>query len=328
MQLSIGDELVDALKLAYAAKRPVLLSGNTGIGKSQIAERAAKDLGIGFIARDLSLMEAPELAGMPITTGGELSYAIPKFLPKTGSGFIVFEELNRSPRHVRVPALELLTRWALNDYALPPGWLPMACINPPGADYDVEELDPALLARFSVLSVKADVKCWLRWAESSGVHPAVREYVRSTPKIFDTRESNPRAWSFVSNLVHAHESGNGTSASLLALIIGQIGEKLGPAFVKFYGTFGKVKLPTPEEILNHYPRHRLAIRRVRDDGNTAALHSVSQQMLLHLQDPTNQRTLLETKTRLVNYHDFVSDLPAEYRARFQKNIDRFLKKGA
>ncbi|MEI6236836.1 MAG: ATPase, partial [Planctomycetota bacterium] len=95
MQLSIGDELVDALKLAYEAKRPVVLMGPTGAGKSQIAERAAKEMDIGFIARDLSLMEAPDLAGMPTIINGELSYAIPKFLPKDGSGIIVFEELNR-----------------------------------------------------------------------------------------------------------------------------------------------------------------------------------------------------------------------------------------
>jgi DNA polymerase III delta prime subunit len=86
MQLNVGDELLDALKLGYAAKQPLLLSGPTGIGKSQIAKRAAKDLGIGFIARDLSLMEAPDLAGIPIISGGEMRYAIPQFLPKAGSG--------------------------------------------------------------------------------------------------------------------------------------------------------------------------------------------------------------------------------------------------
>ena len=319
---------MDALKLAYEAKRPVVLMGPTGAGKSQIAERAAKEMNMGFIARDLSLMEAPDLAGMPTIISGELSYAIPKFLPKEGSGIIVFEELNRSPRHVRVPALELLTRWALNDYKLPQGWLPMACINPPGADYDVEELDAALLARFSVLNVRADVKSWLCWAESNGVHAAVREYVRSTPKIFETREGNPRAWAFASNLVHAHESGIGTNTSLSALIIGQMGDKLGPAFLKFYGTFGKTKLPTPEEILKDYPRHCGAIRRVRAAGDTAAMNSVSHQMLLHLQDPTNQRTLLESKDLLANCHAFVSDLPAEYRKRFAKHIGHLLKKGA
>lgn len=328
IQLNVGDEVIVALKHAYAARRPVLLAGPTGIGKSKIVERAAADLGIGFIPRDLSIMEAPDLAGIPIISGTEMHYAVPQFLPKTGSGLIVFEELNRSPRHVRTPALELLTRRALNDYTLPPGWLPMACINPAGEGYDVEELDPALLARFSVLHVKADVKSWLKWAESSGVHATVREFVRSSPKIFEALESNPRAWTYVSELVAARENGDGSKDSLLALVAGQVGDKLGTAFFKFYCAFETEKLPTPEQILKSYSNHRAAIQRIGLSGNTAALHSLTQQMLLHLQAPSNQRNLSQCKPHRANCQLFVSDLPAEYRARFQKHAGNLLKIGA
>jgi hypothetical protein len=204
----------------------------------------------------------------------------------------------------------------------------MACINPSGEGYDVEELDPALLARFSALNVKADVKSWLIWAESVGVHGAVREFVRCTPKIFEPRESNPRAWVSVSDIVSAHENGNGCKGSLLALIVGKVGDKLGPAFLKFYSAYGSDKLPTPEQILKGYSRHRVAIQRFRDSGNTSALHSLTQQMLLHLQDSSNQRHISESKIQLTNCQMFVSDLPAEYRTRFQKHAGSLLMKGA
>jgi len=49
----------------------------------------------------------------------------------------------------------------LNDYRLPQGWLPAAAINPADADYDVFDLDPALLSRFVRVALVAGQAEWL-----------------------------------------------------------------------------------------------------------------------------------------------------------------------
>jgi len=199
--LKAGPELIELVRLCYAANQPVLLEGSHGIGKSEILEEAARQLGIGFICRDLSLMEPPDLIGMPRQEGGVTHYSPPAFLPSEGKGLLIFEELNRCPSYMRGPCLQLLTARTLNDYGLPTGWLPCAAINPSGADYDVQELDPALLSRFVEVEVVADRAEWLAWAEPKGVAGQVLGYVGSDPQIFE--DTNPRAWKAVSDLLHA-----------------------------------------------------------------------------------------------------------------------------
>ena len=105
MKLKAGNEVLDAMALAYRANPPVLLEGPHGIGKSQLIEQAAAKLGIGFIVRDLSLMEPPDLIGLPTQKNGKTVYSPPNFLPETGKGMLVFEELNRSERYMMSPCL-------------------------------------------------------------------------------------------------------------------------------------------------------------------------------------------------------------------------------
>jgi MoxR-like ATPase len=178
-KIEAGRRLIEVLKLCYRANRPPLLSGRHGVGKSVLLEQAAKQLGINFICRDLSLMEAPDLVGLPKIAGHVTTYAPPAFLPTGGRGLLVFEEINRAPAYMRAPCLQLLTARTLNDYTLPQGWLPAAAINPAADGYECDDLDEALLSRFVQLDVVPDRDEWLAWAETAGIHPAVIAYVRS-----------------------------------------------------------------------------------------------------------------------------------------------------
>ncbi|MBY0524875.1 MAG: hypothetical protein K2R98_15835 [Gemmataceae bacterium] len=69
LTIKIGRPFVDFVKLCYAAKQPALVIGRHGVGKSQSLETAAKEPGINFISRDLSLMEPPDLVGLPRAVG-------------------------------------------------------------------------------------------------------------------------------------------------------------------------------------------------------------------------------------------------------------------
>src|SRR5262249_17559966 len=124
-KVSVGAALTPLVKLCYTANRPLLLIGPHGVGKSEVLQAAAHELKIDFITRDLSLMEPPDLIGLPTMKGGVTRYCRPSFLPTSGQGLIVFEELNRCATYMRAPCLQLLTARCLNDYRLPEGWLPL-----------------------------------------------------------------------------------------------------------------------------------------------------------------------------------------------------------
>jgi MoxR-like ATPase len=178
-EIPVGPRLEAALELAYRARRPALLEGPTGIGKSEIVQAVAASLGIECRVLDLSLLEPPDLVGLPVVSDGRTSYARPSILPDGGAGILVLEELNRAERYIQQPALQLLTARRLHEYVLPEGWCTFAAINPESGDYQVTPLDAALRARFLVLQVRADRRALLAWAEEHGVHPVVLHIGRS-----------------------------------------------------------------------------------------------------------------------------------------------------
>jgi MoxR-like ATPase len=199
--IAVGSLLVRIGAVCHRARRPLLLIGPPGVGKSELFELLAHALGIDLRIVDLSLCEPSDLVGLPHQRDGRTVFAPPAWLPTDGEGIIVFEELNRAERFIQGPVLQLLTARRLNDYALPPGWSCAAAINPDDGNHDVRPLDAAMLSRFVVLNVCADRREWLRWARSNGVHQAVVSVVASDAAAFE--HTSPRSWKHASDLVLA-----------------------------------------------------------------------------------------------------------------------------
>jgi predicted ATPase len=197
--LAIGPRVEAVLEVAYRARRPVLLEGATGIGKSELVAQLARKLGIAHTVLDLSLLEPPDLVGLPVIEEGRTRYALPRFLPRDGAGILMLEELNRAERYIQQPALQLLTARTLHEYTLPPGWSCVAAINPETGDYQVTPLDAALRARFLQLSVRPDRASWLAWAEQQQVHPAVTALVRAHERVFE--QVPPRSWTYAASVL-------------------------------------------------------------------------------------------------------------------------------
>src|SRR5689334_19301501 len=137
LSVPVGPRLERVLSVAYRARRAVLLEGPTGIGKSEIVRSVAETLGIATTVLDLSLLEPPDLVGLPVVKDGRTEYALPAVLPKAGAGILLLEELNRAERYIQQPALQLLSARRLHEYELPPDWVCVATVNPQTAEYHV-----------------------------------------------------------------------------------------------------------------------------------------------------------------------------------------------
>ena len=309
MKLKAGPEIHSLLKLAYQANTPAILEGPHGVGKSELAVQAAKELGIQSIVLDLSMMEPPDLIGLPYQKNERTVYAPPNTLPTTGQGFLVLEELNRSEKYMRSPCLQLLTARRLNDYVLPPGWLPIAAINPDGSGYDVQPLDPALLSRFIRVQIVPDVPTWLEWAQDNGIHDAVRQYVGEVPKIFDS--APPRSWTYVSNTLSAYENNKEDDRRiLLAAFEGLVGPVHAQALLKIYQTGSSVTIDA-EKVLKRYLAVKATIVGWAKAKKTDLLASHAHKMRVNLQKSDLCAEIARSKKMARNLRDFANDLPAD-----------------
>lgn len=312
VKVKAGRPTVDIAKLCYTANRPLLLQGPHGIGKSEILKQAADELGIGFICRDLSLMEPPDLVGLPKANGKTTQFLPPEFLPRKGNGFLAFEELNRCQQFMQAPCLQLMTARTLNDYCLPVGWLPVAAINPANGPYEVTDLDAALLSRFVQIDLIADHREWLNWARNNGIHSSVLQYVRSDSTVFNNTESNPRAWKYLSDIVSAFDAdGKTPDQALRAAVIGTVGPKRGAAFLKFFR--GADRPLTAEEVLTSYAQQRKLVLGWIKKGQLDLVKATLLAVKKHLQPKREYEDAKAARKQWSNLTRFIYDLPGDLR---------------
>jgi len=319
MKVKAGNGIVDVIRLAYAAGKPVMLEGRHGVGKSQLIEQAAKELGIECIVRDLSLMEPSDLTGLPYKdpVNGRTKFSPPSFLPDSGKGLLVFEELNRAEKCMMAPCLQLLTARTLNDYHLPKGYLCICATNPSTDGYETQEMDAALLSRFIRVTVEADVKEFLKWGDSNGVHPAITRFLRNTVDIFTVPESNPRAWTWASDILHTHEkAGNGCEGLLTVTISGLVGDALGTAFVQSYLNGEEPILANA--IIREYDRNQGTVQQWATMKKTDLLNASAHNVLVALQNVDVCAEVGNSESMRTNLAAFISDLPAEIGKRLMK----------
>jgi hypothetical protein len=313
------------MKLAYRANEAVLLEGPTGIGKSELVKQVADELGIDCIVLDLSLLEPPDLVGLPIIEDGRTRYAVPSALPTGGAGLLLLEELNRADRTVQQPALQLLTARKLHEYELPPGWVPIAAINPEDGEYQVTPLDPALRCRFNQIKVRADITAWREWAHQHRLCPAVLRLAAQYADLLDTVP--PRTWFYVAQLVSVMTADERENEQLLS---DALSGYLPPAWVKRLRDELAKEADTSDSadaellpLLHRYHTDgslQARLRGLRDAGNTDHFHQISRR-LLELVDGAELLRLIDAGTFNLDAFDaLIADLPGDLRSAVQKAL--------
>ena len=323
LAVPIGAPLVAIIKRAYAAGLPFLIEGPHGVGKSESVHEAARQLGIPVIDRDLSILESSDLAGYPFRHEEDgrsyTRFAPPDFLPKPCQprGLLLLEELNRSSEGTRHAALQILTARRIHDFVLEPGWVPSSTCNPrePGK-YFTAPLDAALLSRFVRITVTADPQHWLAWARAAGgVHSVVTEYIALLDDPFEDADglSNPRAWTYVSKLLHTvpdlHKMDVTTADALASAIAGLVGNAHATALLRVL--LGTEKPIEPATLLSDQSAWLATVRRWREEGRLDVLSTTLKQLLRYVRPQARASRLMEDPECLSRIRLFFSELPPD-----------------
>ncbi len=251
----------------------VLMQGPTGVGKSFAAKAIAKELDLPFIDVRGSTMDESDM-GIPDLEKSKDAGAYTKMLPSwyvracREPVVLMLDELNRSLPQVMQGFFQVVLDRELGNgpdgvaYRLHPETRVIAAVNV-GNEYDVNEMDPALLRRFWVCDVEPTVSDWTDWAEGAGIDNILVEFIKQEPAHWRVDPSKvepgtvvptPASWHRLSDsLVHMglapkDLAGNEVPAHFYPVLTGFIGVEAAIAFRDFVKNY-ELQI-TAEDILD------------------------------------------------------------------------------
>ena len=256
------------------AEMAILMRGPTGVGKSFLGKAIAEGEGKPFIDVRLSVMSEGDVAGYPDLEGmkknGIMTMCMPSWFMRAVKEPVVLmlDVMNRALPGVQQSAFQLvLDRELGNDedgvpYKLHPETRIIAAVNH-GAEYDVNDMDPALLRRFWVCDIEPTSADWIEWANENGIDAVMIDFIRQNPAHLrvdptqvepGTVAPNPASWHrLADSLEHCGWSpsdiaGKELPGGFYPMMTGFIGVEAAIAFADFVKNYEKNI--TAEDILN------------------------------------------------------------------------------
>ena len=165
-----------------AVRKPVLLRGRHGIGKSTVVYQFADQKGLPIVERRASQMTEGDLVGLPMVDGESTKFNPPDWYKRACSEPVVLflDEIDRATVEVRQGIFELTDSRKLNGHVLHKDTLIFAAVNggESGEQYQVGEMDPAELDRWTVFDIEPTAEDWLGWANDTGkIDNAVWDFI-------------------------------------------------------------------------------------------------------------------------------------------------------
>lgn len=164
-----------------AVRKPVLLRGRHGIGKSTVVYQFADKNNLEVVERRASQMTEGDLVGLPTIENNSTKFNPPDWFKAACDRPVVLflDEVDRATLEVRQGIFELTDSRKLNGHNLHPDTLVFAAVNggEHGSQYQVGEMDPAELDRWTVFDIDPTVEDWLSWASDAGISPEIWNFI-------------------------------------------------------------------------------------------------------------------------------------------------------
>lgn len=244
------------------ADQNIMLAGRHGIGKSEILIDYYSKLGMSVIPLFLGQMSDPgDLIGLPNKDekSGKTEFLPPYWFPVDGKPIVLFlDELNRARPEVLQTIMDLALNRKLAGKYLPDGSRVIAAVNE-GEEYQLTDLDPALVSRFNVYRFEPSVEEWIIWAQKQEVDARVVSFIRDNGIWLDKdpyleegedtgldKTPDRRAWKRVSDVIKNKET---LEKDDVLLISGIIGVKATNIFIR---NIHQNKIIEAKDLLNDF----------------------------------------------------------------------------
>lgn len=260
-----------SIELILATGEVPLVVGESGIGKTALANKIAKDNGWSLVVIDGNLLKEGEIGGLPTveaytyvdSKGQKIQnkmtvYAVHTKLreidmeiEKGNTVLLFIDELNRCEHTVQQELMNLILNREINGYNLDKNVKILAAMNPSneyGADldYQVVDMDPAQENRFVWLNMEPDYNEWIRWAIENNLEQKVIEFISTFPEYLHKLNegdinATPRSFERISKsyTVYKEKQDLIPTAVFLNVVKGNVGNVIAQEFISFINSDAK-----------------------------------------------------------------------------------------
>jgi hypothetical protein len=322
----------------------VLFRGPHGIGKSEVVRQIADDLGLRLLDRRMSQCSEGDTVGLPKQTlvkgpDGKM-YDITAFCPpefiaiaKHTASILFLDEINRATQEVMQACFQYaLDRCDFQGDKFSPETRVFAAVNT-GGNYQVNEMDPALLDRFFVIDLAPTDQDFFEHAETRPAHLGgpldsdLIRFLKERPSRLDPAKANPgsvqpsrRSWVrldsvYRANKVYEMDMDKDAAAKGFAynLAVGLVGLEPSSDLVDFLAK--RDTRFNAEHVVDGYSTTRPKIKKLGQDK----LNTLIDLLVEHA------KTNVWTMEQSTNLGLFISDVPAELRVSFITNFTKGLR---
>ena len=242
----------------------LMLVGKHGIGKSEILTEYYAAKGMPVVTLFLGQMSDPgDLIGLPNKNEktGRTDFMPPYWFPLDGKPVVLFlDELNRARPEILQTIMDLALNRKLAGRELPAGSRIISAVNA-GDQYQLTDLDPALVSRFNIVNFRPTVQEWLLWARKAKVDGRVTDFIQENQVWLDRdpdakegedtgldKTPDRRAWKRVSDII-------GKAGDLSQMHTKAISAVVGPkAASAFMSSVSSRKMVSGREIMLSFPK--------------------------------------------------------------------------
>lgn len=238
------------------ASQNIMLVGRHGIGKSRILEDFFAARGEKVVTLFLGQMSDPgDLIGLPHLdeSTGRTEFMLPYWFPVDGKPVVLFlDELNRARPEVLQTVMDLTLNRKLAGKSLPDGSRIISAVNG-GSEYQLTDLDPALVSRFNIYEFAPSVEDWINWAREEEIDSRIISFIEENPELLDgdeitggenlERSPDRRSWERTSKIIEKFPELGPLHQPMVA---GIVGDRVAAEFFQFVNNH---KIPSVKNLL-------------------------------------------------------------------------------
>jgi len=307
-----------AILATLPPEQNLMLIGRHGIGKSQVITAFHEKQGRKVIPLFLGQMADPgDLIGLlQVDEKTKRSHFLPPhWWPEENEAIVLFlDELNRARPEILQAVMDLTLNRTLAGKSLPEGSYVVAAINE-GDEYQLTDLDPALVSRFNVYEFAPSVDDWLIWATEKKLDPRVLQFIQENHNWLDTDglsyehsttmerdlEKSPdrRSWEKVANLIKPIKTLENIHVKLLSGVIG------APAALEFMRHQKKQSSLSADEVLLRFSKAKTQLNKME----TPELANLNTQLLLWINgESMTEKQKKSVSKNFLQYIELMSQL--------------------